>query len=371
MSRPQLAYVLPEYDPGTPTHFAHLYDLLAELAKTVDVHLVVERGGAPEGPFASVTVLRHGGLARLYEEYGVLAKLRQNGCERFYVHYSFAGAVAAGIVARSYGGRSFYWNCGLHWLYTPALGRGPLRGWLRYRLPLLLAMWACHYVVTGTEGVARGYSREYGIAWPKFRVLPNWVNLRRFGEPGGTGDVSRYGLPPGTPAVTFIHRLSERKGAQMVVPIAAAMQNREAALLVAGSGPYRKKLQQEIAAAGLGERVKLLGDVPNVEVPQLLRSSTLFIMPSDEEGFPRVLLEAMACGVPFVATNVGGVPEIVPPGSSLVAAGDAAGFAAAVDELLASPGRRAELADSGRRWVQRYSLSQVAEQFMSTVVRGS
>lgn len=366
MSRLQLAYVLPEYNAGTDTHFAHLYDLLAEVAKEVDVHLVVERGSAPEGPFASVRVIRGSGLARLYEEYGVLAELRQKGCERFYVHYSFTGAIASGIVTRSYGGTSYYWNCGMPWLFTPRFGRGRLLDWIKNRLPLLLAMQLCHYVATGTAGLARMYAREYGVASSKFRALPNWISLQRFARP--SGDVrARFNLPADAPLVTFIHRLSPRKGADLIVPIAAALQTAGATVAVAGGGPYQRELRQQVADAGLEGRVQLLGSVPNADVPSLLATSDIFLMPSREEGFPRVLLEAMALGIPFVASDVGGVAEIVPPGTPLVAPEDVAGFARAVDELLQDATLRRSRADAGLQHVKQYDLPIIAERFIELI----
>ncbi len=366
MSRPQLAYILPEYDPGTATHFAHLYDLLQRVAQEVDVHLVIERGGAPEGPFVSATVLKRSGFARLVEEYRVLKQLRIAGCARFYTHYSFTGAIAAGLVCRSSNATSYYWNCGMPWLFTPRFGKARLKDWLKNRLPLILATRLCTYVVTGTAGLVRMYGREYGVASSKFKVLPNWISLQRFAAEAGDTR-ARYGVASGVPLVTFIHRLSPRKGADLIVPIAAQLTSTDATVLVVGGGPYQRQLREEVAAAGLEGRVRILGSVPNTDVPSILAASDVLLMPSREEGFPRVLLEAMALGVPFVAAEVGGVGEIVPPGTPLVAPEDAAGFAAAVDQLLQDDALRRSRADAGRRHVKQYDLPVVAEKFIELI----
>jgi glycosyltransferase involved in cell wall biosynthesis len=369
MSKIQLAYILPEYDAGTATHFAHLYDLLEIAAKDLDIHLVVERGTAPSGSFASVTVLNSGTwLGRLHEEYGVLAKLRTQSCERFYTHYSFSGAIAAGIVARSYGGTSYYWNCGMPWLFTSKLSIHNLRGWLATRLPLLLSMKLCTFCVTGTAGLARMYSREYGIAAKKFKVLPNWISLKRFGTPRPMDLRQQQGIPADAPIITYIHRLSSRKGVHLLVPIIQKLRNRDAVMAVAGSGPYLKQLQPQIAEAGLLNRFRLLGAVANTNIPNLLAASDVFLMPSREEGFPRVLLEAMACVVPFVATDVGGVAEIVPPGSPLLPSEDVSAIAQAIDDLLDNPVRRQELAEQGKQWVKKYDLQIVAKEFVNLII---
>jgi glycosyltransferase involved in cell wall biosynthesis len=87
-------------------------------------------------------------------------------------------------------------------------------------------------------------------------------------------------------------------------------------------------------------------------------------MPSREEGFPRVLLEAMACSLAFVATDVGGVREVVPPGSSVVPAEDVAAIASGVDKLLSDDVRRTERAAAGSEWVKQYDLPKVAKEFI-------
>ena len=375
MSKIQLAYILPEYDAGTATHFAHLYDLLELAAKDLDIHLIVERGMAlgvdveRRKPFASVTVLNSGTwLGRLHEEYGVLAKLRAQGCERYYTHYSFSGAIAAGIVVRSYSGTSYYWNCGMPWLFTSKLSVHNLRGWLTTRLPLLLSLKLCTFCVTGIPGLARMYSREYGIATKKFKILPNLISLQRFGTPRPMALRQQQGIAEGAPIIIYIHRLSSRKGVDLLVPMAKELRNRDAVIVVVGSGPYLKQLQQDVSEAGLQNRFRLLGAVPNVDVPGLLAASDLFLMPSREEGFPRVLLEAMACGVPFVATDVGGVSEIVPPGSPLVPSEDVTAIAGAVDDLLDDESKRRQLADEGKQWVKRYDLQIVAKQFVTLIL---
>jgi len=366
MSRPQFAYILPEYDPGTATHFAHLYDLLQAVCRDVDVHLVIERGSAPEGPFASTTVLRHSGFARLIEEYSVFKKLRIGGCARFYTHYSFTGAIAAGLVCRSSNATSFYWNCGMPWLFTPRFGQARLLDWIKNRLPLLLAMRLCTYVVTGTAGLARMYSREYGVASSKFKVLPNWISLERFFAV--PSDVrATHGIATDAPLITFVHRLSPRKGADLLVPIMAALKDRAAVLLVVGGGPYQRLLKQQITAAGLDSRIKILGSVPNTDVPGILAASDVLLMPSREEGFPRVLLEAMALGVPFVAADVGGVSEIVPSGTMLVAPEDVNSFATELDALLADSALRRSRADAGREHVRQYDLPEMARKFIELV----
>ena len=111
--------------------------------------------------------------------------------------------------------------------------------------------------------------------------------------------------------VLFIHHLSKRKGADLVLEIAKGFADQPVEFRIIGDGPEMDNLKLEIKNWKLENKVKLLGHVPNKEIVQYLQASSVFIMPSREEGSPHVLLEAMASGVPFVASDVGGVRELV------------------------------------------------------------
>lgn len=88
----------------------------------------------------------------------------------------------------------------------------------------------------------------------------------------------------------------------------------EANLLIIGEGPERKNLESLSFNLGLGDRVFFLGWISHSMVWKYLQESTIFVLPSLSEGTPRVILEAMACGLPIVATKVGGIPEIMTDG---------------------------------------------------------
>jgi glycosyltransferase involved in cell wall biosynthesis len=106
-----------------------------------------------------------------------------------------------------------------------------------------------------------------------------------------------------------------------------------------GQGVMKGAIERQIGERGLADRVKLLGPQPLEELPAWYRRARVLVLPSHSEGVPNVVLEALACGTPVVATRVGGLPEIV-GGEGLVAAGDAAALAAAIESAL-SRGREA------------------------------
>ncbi len=146
------------------------------------------------------------------------------------------------------------------------------------------------------------------------------------------------------------------KGVEFLLQALARLASRESAararLLVVGDGSERADLERQAAALGLGERVRFLGT--RGDVAALLAASDAYVQPSLFEALPTSVLEAMAVGVPVVATAVGGTLELVQPGVNglLVPPSDPAALAEALATLLdASAADRARMGQAGRDWV--------------------
>ena len=223
-----------------------------------------------------------------------------------------------------------------------------------------------HQVVTGTAGLADEYSRVLGIPREKVRVVPNDLDPAAFAAP------SAAAAPAPAPVVLYVGRLSRPKGAHLLPSIFAGIHREapDATFVVAGGGPEEEDVRRRLEDALPGDRVRMLGYVPNREVAALMRCADVLVMPSLEEGFPRRVLEAMACGVPFVTADVGGTREVVAPGAAelLHAPGDAEAAAASALRLLADPDLRSRLADEGHRHVEKFSVQGVAPLFFRTMV---
>jgi glycosyltransferase involved in cell wall biosynthesis len=123
--------------------------------------------------------------------------------------------------------------------------------------------------------------------------------------------------------------------------------------LLAGDGPLRAELEREAQTLGIGERVVFLGD--RRDIAALMASIDVAVLTSDSESLSNVILEAMAAGLPVVAYQVGGNPELVhhegnAPRGELIPAGDEEGFAAAVERLLSAPSMRAQFGENARKF---------------------
>ncbi len=374
--KPKVCYVLPKYDPASEEHFYHIYGFLEHLAASLDLYLIIERASSPPplGGMARVVALRSGFPLRALEMAAALLRARLAGWRTFYVHYSYLGALAAAGVTRLLGGRVFYWNCGLaHLFFRPwALTREALADKFNAEIPLRLSLRATHYLVTGTPGMGAYYTRHFGVPPSRIVILPNEIDLARFAAlPSREEARTRWG-GEGRAVVLYLHRLSPRKGAELLPAIVERVSalRPDVLFLIGGDGPSRPWVEAALQRAGLSSHAALLGWVPNREVPSLYAAADLYLMPSLEEGFPRVLLEAMATGTPFVATDVGGVREICPQAQHpwLAPPRDVERLARIVVELLAREDLRGDLAAEGRAHVRRYDLPVVAGLFQERIV---
>ena len=142
-------------------------------------------------------------------------------------------------------------------------------------------------------------------------------------------------------------------------------------LRIAGRGKDESLVREEVRRLGLQDRVVLSVGVEREEVLRLFSGAIALLMPSRLEGLPMVPAEAMAAGVPVVASDVGAIPEVIqaPDGGMLVPPGDAPALAAAVAALLADPERRLRMSDAARRAARRFSWDEVAEQHLGFLER--
>lgn len=162
-------------------------------------------------------------------------------------------------------------------------------------------------------------------------------------------DVPRRAAHTGPVTLLSVGRLRAPKDFATLI---RAMAGVEARLRIAGDGPDRPALEAEIDRLGL-TGVELLGT--RDDVPELLAGSDVFVLASESEGLPMSVLEAMAAGLPVVASAVGGVPELVVDGETgvLVPPGDSAALARAITRLVSDPALRDRLGHAGRQRAER------------------
>jgi glycogen(starch) synthase len=164
-------------------------------------------------------------------------------------------------------------------------------------------------------------------------------------------------LPFDPPHLLCVGRLVRPKGFDLALAALSRLVERSPAprLLLAGDGPERPRLEQQARALGLSERVEFLGWVAPEDIPKLINRATVVVVPSREESYGLVALQAAQMARPVVATWVGGLPEIVRHGSTglLVESEQGEVLAAAIERLLDSPETAVQMGQLARQRVQR------------------
>ena len=169
---------------------------------------------------------------------------------------------------------------------------------------------------------------------------------------GASGDTPAPGVDGDTVVIGTIARLDPVKDLGTLLQAAATCRTGSRIMVVVvGDGPVRRDLESQAVALGIADRVKFLGQRDDART--WLAGCDLYVNSSISEGVSLTILEAMAAGLPVIATRVGGTPEVVNETCGrLVPARDPAALAAEIDALAASPGRRTELGQAARRRVE-------------------
>lgn len=239
---------------------------------------------------------------------------------------------------------------------------------LGWRLPRLLSLWrraapSVSHWIAPSPSVGEENRQEIGFPATRLSIIANGIDIDAFRPDPARRAATRaqLGLSDDAPLVVAATRLEAEKGVQVALDALAQLRQQwpDARLLVAGDGGYAANLRRQAAELGLGDAVTFLGFVAHAQLPDVLAAGDVFVMPSQcHEAFPVSILEALATGLPVVASRVGGVPAALTPGATgyLVPPGDAAALAAALRPLLADPQRRRTMGALARRAAEaRYS----------------
>jgi glycosyltransferase involved in cell wall biosynthesis len=247
--------------------------------------------------------------------------------------------------------------------------RGAVRArlWLLSRIERLNARRA-PLVLTTSAYCRRAISKHYGIVETRIRVVPEGIDLPRWRE----RLASHQAITPDDRLILCVARQYPRKRIADLIEAFAIVRRKvpDARLAIIGDGPEHANLRSMIVELNLEEAAQLLGAIPaDNDVAAWYRRATIFCLPSVQEGFGIVFLEAMAAGLPIVATTATAIPEVVPDGlvGTLVPPGDVAALAEALTTLLLRPNLRAAYAGYGQAYVERYDWDRVAEMFLAAV----
>lgn len=302
--------------------------------------------------------MRHTGVSRrLSYQWKFWRMLRRERVRALHVHHATA-LILCGIPAKLAGvARVVMTEHGLHQLKErPAYRRSAAR--------------YCRFAsdITVVEPAQIHYFRdELAVPANKLHYVANGVRLPTRIPTHVASVRGALGIADGSYGFFYVGRLSPEKDlgtlltAFAELPADVADRSR---LYLVGEGSERAMLESRRDALGLGGRVMFLG--ARADVSNLLMAADMFVMSSKTEGLPMALLEAMAAGVPCVATAVGGIPELFANDRGLsVPAGDPTGLAAAMTRLARSPDLRARITANALDTIRtRFALDRIADEYL-------
>ncbi len=222
--------------------------------------------------------------------------------------------------------------------------------------------------VLTTSNYCRGAIRQhYGVAEQRVRLVPEGIDLARWRRVAREAPRQSDGA-----TILCVARQYPRKRIADLLRamplVRAAVPNAHA--MIVGDGPEHASLRALAAELRLGDAVHLTGAIPDDDVvAQMYYRADIFCLPSIQEGFGIVFLEAMASGLPIVATTAAAIPEVVPHRRAglLVPPGDVGALAEALIELLRNPDQRAAYGAFGQAHVTAYDWERVADRFLDQV----
>jgi len=153
---------------------------------------------------------------------------------------------------------------------------------------------------------------ELGIPEDKIAVIPNGVNLNKFRIIEKEKARKELGLPEDKQIILFAGYLRPRKGLQYLIEaIPKLVKDHDPLFLILGEGVMRGELEKKISEYGLGDNVRLMGLIPHEKMPLYVNAMDILVLPTQKEGRPNIVIEAMAVKKPVVASAVSGIPELM------------------------------------------------------------
>ena len=286
-----------------------------------------------------------------------LRMLRRTGGEFDVIdaHYVYPDGVAAAMLARRTG--------------TPLVitARGSdvnvLANLAWPRRQILWAARQAQRIVTVSAALAERLG-ALGVEAGKISVVRNGVDMERFVPVDPAEARAQLGLRDG-PVVASVGNLVSGKGHEIVIDALAKLPG--ASLVIVGDGPERQALESRIVRLGLSRRAMLVPGRPQAELKWIYGAADAIVLASSREGLPNVLLEALACGTPAVASRVGGIPEVItdPVAGRLVDERTPQAFAREIGALLATLPSR----DATRRFAERFHWDATARGHLAALER--
>lgn len=325
LNKNKLIYILNNYSVNSTEHFFHVLNLLEEIANNgCEILLIIEKSnGIPliKSPNIKVICVKNTGFKRLVEMYGLIGRAQKENFNKLFVRISNWAAVVAIIKSFFSKLEVYYWHSGTVFGFDDKqpLSFSKLKWFFKTRLPFNFIKRKVTFFVTGPESMEKYYTDVVGVKREKIKILYNDIDVSRFSILDDSAKITikkELNINVERKVILFVHNFSPVRNTKLYVAnflekFYAASDLHGYDFYFIGGGKERKEIEEQTIVMGLKENVFFLGALPNNKVHQYYQIADIFINPTGAEGFPRVLIEAMACGLPIVTTNAGGIVDIL------------------------------------------------------------
>lgn len=380
----KLVYILNHYSKDSDQHFFHVINLLEAISHLdVEVALVIEK--CESEPAIDAKNVKVYGIPLTVSKwkrpiilFSTLKKLYSKGFRKVFTRISKPGIIVPILFSFLYRKlETYYWQSGTVFEFNRktkskyALLRDDIEFWF------IKTFVTCF--VTGPESMKAYYRDVAGLKEDKIVILYNDIDLQRFNVNKGdelerTKKMLNLGLPEGAKIILFVHRLSPVRESLYYLPYvlekfceSEGKQNFHS--IIIGGGSDKIKLEKLLTESKHKDKIKILGSMPNAVIQDYYSIADIFINPTMAEGFPRVILEAEAMGLPIVSTDAGGIRDIMPLEQQpyIVSKTDRDSFAEALIELAEKPEERARLGGINSAFVEKYATPHVAKMYVDVL----
>lgn len=384
MTEKKLIYILNSYSQHEASHFEHVFNLLEVIAnKGVEISLIIEKlEGSLTVDNKNIKVFSLSStnpILRQLELYKLIKKLIDQGYVNSFVRISAWATISVSLAHFFNKGESYLWQSGTTHEYdwSRPLDKHKIKWFISSFVPNLMARELVTWFVTGPELMVDYYTDVVKIPRKKIKLLYNDIQLERFTSSSLANSrknfIEEHRLDKNVNILLLVHRLSPvRKTLMYLEPLFESMLAQKLdnwVLVIAGAGAELPEAKKLASSLDLTDKVIFLGNVANKEIPILYATADLFINPTFTEGFPRVVIEAMASGLPIVSTNAGGTSQLTGPlqVKYITPKENPKIFVESAIKLLNEPSEWDILRKENLEYVKRFSTENVADMYIRVI----
>jgi glycosyltransferase involved in cell wall biosynthesis len=214
-------------------------------------------------------------------------------------------------------------------------------------------------IACNSEATAEELRRWCPSTAPKLKIVDNGICLEEF-EAALPAELDCQ-LPSGHARLVFVARMHPQKDHATLLRAITNVSNAQVVLV--GDGPLRSQLQQLACTLGVADRVIFLGH--RTDVPQILKACDVYVHPTNSDGFGIAACEAMAAGLPVIASDVPGLAEVVKGAGVLFPVADHVALATEIRAVLTSRGRRLEMSEAGKKRARHFNIDRVVDEYIA------